>query len=246
MQEFLFPSLGRNPVGIADLYRTFNHYRIWKYMIAMLLMLDKKELSRYWILEPGCGDGSKLRFLTEMRARPHRCVGFDISSQAIEGCRDISPGAMNFQIASATDIPFKDASFDLVVCSALLNCFKEDGEIKSISREVRRVIKHKGVFFVVDITEDFPKIYPPDFSKRFRWFDTQKNELEVLLSDEFKPAGRHKVFSCELYYASKHQYVEPVALPQVEMGIDQGTCPGAYCLYAFQPKGYGQVQRRGT
>ena len=53
-----------------------------------------------------------------------------------------------------------------------LGCFKEDGEIQSISREVRRVIKHDGVLFVVDITEDFPKIYSPDFSKGFRWFDT--------------------------------------------------------------------------
>ena len=236
MHQFVYPTRGENPLSIEDFHRTFNSYRVWKYMIDMLLSLKKTELARYWILEPGCGDGSKLRFMTEMRARPHRCVGFDISSQAIESCRDLSPSIMHFQIASALDMAFADGTFDIVICSALFGCFMETSDIQKISREVRRVMKDDGILLVVGLTEDFPKIYTADFVARgFRWFDTQKDELEGLLSGEFSRVQRRKVFGCDRYSANG-RFIEAVDLPAVEIAIDQKGGPAAYCLYSFVPK----------
>lgn len=190
MVTFEYAQDGSKPLNALDLYRLFNNYRVRKYIIGILLNLNKTQLSDYKILEPGCGGGDKLRFFTELRVKPENCYGLDISERAINLSKSLSPSTMNFQVGSVFDMPFEKNTFDIISCSGLFGCFNDDNDIRKISMEFKRVIKDNGVLFVLDINENFNITYgncEAVMQKKLRSFDSKKGELEHLLSDEFRP-----------------------------------------------------------
>lgn len=75
------------------------------------------------ILDCGCGEG----FLTQIiyRALPSaRIVGTDLSENALESARRRCPGIL-FQVADVRQLPVDAGSFDLVVCSQVLEHVEE-------------------------------------------------------------------------------------------------------------------------
>jgi len=221
-----------------DLYRCFNNYRIWKYIIAALLNLKKTQLPQYKILEPGCGGGEKLRFFTELRAKPQNCYGLDISEIAINLCKYLSPDTMNFQVGSVFDLPFENNTFDIIICSGLFDCFNDDNDIKRISKALKRVIKDDGIVFIIDINENFPKIYGNNeavMQKKLRCFDSKKGELEHLLSNDFNLFRRSYIFACEAYNPGG-VVAQLVDLPFIDIKMDREEFTCAYSLWAFLTK----------
>ena len=99
------------------------------------------------ILEVGVGSGKLMKTL--------RRIGYEI-----EGI-DISPASAELtgvQVASATDIPFADGSFDCVLgISIIEHLNKEDGTC--FVNEAKRVLKQEGVIFLVT----------PNFSSPLRY-----------------------------------------------------------------------------
>ncbi len=238
METFEYSQDGSQPLVINDIYRLLNNYRVWKYMMGMMIMLGKTELSSYKILEAGCGGGDKLRFFTELRARPESCYGFDISEKAIDLCKRMSPDAMNFKAGSILEIPFDNGMFDIILCSNVLGCFSSDADVLKISDELWRVIKFNGVLFVLDINEYFQTLYANNeevMAKGLRSFNTTKNELGNLLSLRFSLFRRQAAFAGEVYTIG--DYLADIAnLPVVDQQMDIGLIPCAYTLYAFTPK----------
>ena len=116
MSTFEYTQDGSHILYAYDLYTLFNNYRRWKYIIGILLKLNKTQFSEYKILEPGCGGGDKLRFFTELRVKPENCYGIDINESSINLCKALSPGAMNFQVGSVFDMPFAECKFDIIMC----------------------------------------------------------------------------------------------------------------------------------
>lgn len=95
------------------------------------------------VLEVGCGQGWLTRQLLE--ALPEaRVVGLDIRDDAIEFARELVPGA-EFLVATGERLPFDDASFDLVVCSEVLE-HVEDPTV--VLREIKRVWRGHAVLSV--------------------------------------------------------------------------------------------------
>ncbi len=241
MREYRYEGEGSDPLNIRDLYTVFNNYRMWKYLLGMLVTLNKTELSHYKILEPGCGGGNKLRLLMEFRAQTANCFGFDLSERAVKHAKDISPQTMNFHLASALDIPLKDKTFDLIICSLLFDCFKDTDDIRRISGELRRVIKDDGVLLVVEITELFPKLHTTlgeEFVSDFRFFDRSKNELENILFKDFTIFRRANLFSTTQYKVQDgkgERWIDIADLPFVDKGLDDESVPCGYCLYSFLP-----------
>ncbi len=238
MKTFNYVQEGNTPLVLDDLYRLLNNYRVWKYIIGMLLMLNKTQLSDYKILEPGCGGGDKLRSFTELRARPGNCYGFDVSQKSIALCKSLSPDTMNFQVGSIMEIPFGDNVFDIVLCSNVFNCFPADTDIKMISEELRRVIRDNGVLLVLDINEHFSELAASNKAikaKGLRGFDTAKNELESLLSSEFTLFRRINAFVAD-YYTVGNRIADIADLPAIDQAMDQGSFRCAYNLYSFTPK----------
>lgn len=105
------------------------------------------------ILDVGCGTG----ILEEKLLRQDRdriIVGVDASSRMLEHAHEKAGSAPNasFERADACDLPFPDASFDVVVSASTLHYF--DNPTAAL-REMRRVLRRNGRLFVLDWSCDF-------------------------------------------------------------------------------------------
>ncbi len=92
-------------------------------------------------LEVGCGEG---RVCRDLRARGYAPIGIDVSATMIELAREADPDG-DYRVADAAELPFPDASFDLVVAyNVLMDVDDLDGTV----REAARVLVAGGRFGV--------------------------------------------------------------------------------------------------
>lgn len=232
MATFEYTQDGSCPLSGIDIYKLFNNYRLCKYIMAILVNLNKTELSEYKILEPGCGGGEKLRFFTELRAKPGNCYGFDISEKAINLCKSLSPNTMNFQVGSVFDMSFGNNTFDIIICSGFLDCFNDDNDIKRISKILNEVIKDDGILFVIDINENFV-MNEVALERRLRSFNSKKGELEQLLSGEFNSFHKMYIFGAEIYKKNDGTLAQILDLPTLDNLMDLQDSSCAYSLWTF-------------
>lgn len=93
------------------------------------------------VLDVGCGDGA---FALELHRRGARIAAVDASSDMIAAARQSALGAgaeINFDVASAQNLPFEDQRFDTVVAFTVL-CFVADAA--PVFQEIARVLKPGG------------------------------------------------------------------------------------------------------
>jgi SAM-dependent methyltransferase len=99
-------------------------------------------------LDLGCGEGHNTRLLARRGAR---MTGIDISPTFVryaEEAERASPLGIRYEVTSALDLPFEDASFDFVTAFMSLMDIPETGRVLA---EVFRVLRPGG-FFQFSIT----------------------------------------------------------------------------------------------
>ena len=96
------------------------------------------------ILDCGCGTGANMRRLAALRPQA-QVFGFDLSRDGLRLAR--SYDQRRVARASATDVPFASAAFDLVTAFDLLACFDEAGQ-RRVLGEMRRVLRPGGALLV--------------------------------------------------------------------------------------------------
>ena len=111
------------------------------------------------MLDLGCGEGRHIFGLME-KFPDLKCIGLDphIESldKAFEGLKfleSISNSKTNFLSGSAYSLPFSDDSFDLVVCSEVLEHLHD---YKDAIKEINRVLKPGGQF-LASVPAEFPE-----------------------------------------------------------------------------------------
>lgn len=108
------------------------------------------------ILDAGCGTGKVLAWLI---TKGHDCAGTDISAGMLEGAKR-NIGAVSPKMIPLIQTPldnlsmFEDRSFDHVFCLGVLPYIPEEQE-EGCYRELRRVIKPKGLFITAHQNEIF-------------------------------------------------------------------------------------------
>ncbi len=104
--------------------------------------IQKKFGSHARVLDVGCGGG----FLSNLLASSgFHVTGIDLSSASLEIAKQFDKtGTANYLFADATNLPFPDASFD-VVCALDLLEHVENPE--AVIKEASRVLKKEGLFF---------------------------------------------------------------------------------------------------
>lgn len=93
-----------------------------------------KEISFDSVLEVGCGLGGNLKKLIAKRR-----VGIDFSPKMIEKALDPKED-IEYYVASVTDIPFPDQSFDLVLSYGCLQ-HVDSKDLEKAMDEIKRVAK---------------------------------------------------------------------------------------------------------
>jgi SAM-dependent methyltransferase len=95
------------------------------------------------IPDVGCGAGLNTKLLSKFG----QTYGIDYSSEALKFCK--SRGLKNLKKASATKLPFKDNSFDVVGCFDVLYHKAIKNDMTAI-KEIYRVCKKNGYFIMTD------------------------------------------------------------------------------------------------
>lgn len=102
------------------------------------------------VLDVGCGGGLLLRHFQSLGLE---ATGADISAAAVESLRR---HGLDAHVASADNLPFPDASFDLVTaCDVVEHLYDQERHVS----EVRRVLKPGGVYFVQTPNKPFNLLY---------------------------------------------------------------------------------------
>lgn len=129
------------------------------------------------VLDVGCGSGWATRLMAE-KARDGRVTGIDIADEMIRIARDTSTSLSNveFQVASAEELPFKDGEFTHAFSMESLYYY---ADIPGALREIKRVLKSGGLFVtVVDLyQENLPS---------HQWVDQLRVSVQLLSSAEYR------------------------------------------------------------
>ena len=97
------------------------------------------------VLDLGCGSGLYTRYLTELGINP---VALDISKETTKLARDyVGKNDLKFCCGTSVGLPFKDGSFDLVLCIETLSHIKREDQLLALE-EIYRIIKENGVFIM--------------------------------------------------------------------------------------------------
>lgn len=157
------------------------------------------------VLDVGCGSGWAARLIAQL-AREGRVVGIDVSDEMVRLAREESVNHPNveFQVASAEQLPFKDAEFSYAFSMESLYYYTDIGQAL---REIRRVLKPGGVFVaVVDLYEENTPSH--------QWIEMLKVPVQLLSAAEycsrFEQAG---------FISVRHErLLDPTPVPEIYNG----------------------------
>jgi tellurite methyltransferase len=102
------------------------------------------------VLDVGCGNGRNLIYFFR---NGYEVFGVDPQPHAVETVKELSAALApdnpleNFLECTAEDLPFTDATFDLVISSAVLHFAKDVQHFDSMVHSMFRVLKPGGYFF---------------------------------------------------------------------------------------------------
>lgn len=99
-------------------------------------------------LDIACGSGEALALLADQEG--DRLFGIDLHAPA-------QPAAKPFHrtVGDGACLPFRDGSFDQVLCMHSLHHFRSFAHIEDLLREARRVLKKQGALFLLDHFDSF-------------------------------------------------------------------------------------------
>ncbi len=101
------------------------------------------------VLDVGCGTGYFARRIAPVVESGGTVVGIDPSPPMLDYATSRAPANCTFQTAGAEELPFDDASFDLVVSSLAFHHFPVDRRADAV-REMFRVLRPAGRLFIAD------------------------------------------------------------------------------------------------
>lgn len=152
----------------------------------------RKEAERLKAFLPDGGDVLEVApgpgFLAIELARDQRIrvTGLDISKTFVELAQKNAAEAgvrADFQLGNASQMPFADNSFDLLVCRA---AFKNFSEPEQALKEMRRVLRPGGTGLIIDLRRDVPLADVKKYVTRMhlgavdRWATTMTFRLMLL------------------------------------------------------------------
>jgi len=171
--------------------RTPNHDSYWRFHRDQFLELVPPPGRR--TLDLGCGEGRLSRDLKELG---HSMVAVDLSPTMLAAAQEANAD-LETHLADAADLPFDDASFDLVIAFMSL---QDVNDMEGAIDETARVLEPGGRFclavvhpfnsagrFVGDDASS-PFVVEGSYLERFRYADNlARDGLEITFVSEHRP-----------------------------------------------------------
>lgn len=107
-------------------------------------------------LEVGCGSLGWLGELTGWAVPEKELCGIDLDPLRIDDVRRVLPSA-DLRIGDATQLPWPDQSFRLVIASTVFTSVLDDGVRSLIANEIMRVMQPGGALLWYDFAVDNPR-----------------------------------------------------------------------------------------
>jgi ubiquinone/menaquinone biosynthesis C-methylase UbiE len=151
------------------------------------------------VLDVGCGLGVALRaYASKRRVAAH---GIDYSDNMIEGAKtrlaETAPQLdIDFRAASVVDLPFGDATFDVVTSHRCLMALLDWGLQQEALVEIHRVLKPGGTLVLLEGT--FDGLERLNFYRRM--FDL----------DEIESGGRDRLLTLKFHETELLRFVDPL------------------------------------
>lgn len=166
-----------DPVQLRDSLLEAEHYLRYHWAAAVATDRD--------VLDAGCGTGYGTLILAQAGAR--RCLGIDISEDAIararEGERD---ERAEFMLGDITELPLEPESFDLITCFETIEHVTERDQERLVS-ELARLLRPDGLLLISSPNRGE---YPPGNPHHLH--ELTSEELRDLLSRHFSDVQLHR------------------------------------------------------
>lgn len=114
------------------------------------------DLSTLRILDLGCGRGAELAEWRRRGSTPRKLAGVDLMEGFAQEARRAVPDAA-IAVASGDELPFADATFDIVEQSMLFSSILDDGMRAMVAAEALRVVKPEGFVLWYDFRIGNPR-----------------------------------------------------------------------------------------
>lgn len=132
----------------AKRIRRFDRQELSRLIFRLIDTHAPRPISHY--LDLGCGDGRWTSDIHDHLNTEPTTVGIDVSARAIGFARLICP-VLSFEVERVENLPFDDASFDLITAIEVLEHLP-DGIEELALREARRVLRPDGLLMVTTPT----------------------------------------------------------------------------------------------
>jgi ubiquinone/menaquinone biosynthesis C-methylase UbiE len=127
----------------------FMHQSRERAVLALLRESELLPLTDRRVLDVGCGDGAVLRDMLRYGAVAGDLSGVDLLPERVGRARELTP-AVRIEVSDARELPFEDASQDVVLGFTLLSSVVDVGARRRVASEMARVTKRGGVVLVYD------------------------------------------------------------------------------------------------
>lgn len=131
----------RNYAGIYD--RLFDSMNKGLKLVGIRMFRPSKDMS---ILDVGCGTGSHLELYQRYKCNLY---GIDLSPSMLNVARERLGDTAQLDLGDATEMPYEDDKFDLVISMLSLHEMSPDTRVKVIN-EIKRVLKDDGRILLID------------------------------------------------------------------------------------------------
>jgi len=138
-----------------DAYKTTPPWDIGRPQPAFVELVHAGELTKGLVLDIGCGTGQNALYLAE---NGFSVVGIDLSNRAIAAAKEKAIERklkVNFRIANALSLDFKNGYFDNAIDSGLFHTFNDNDRVDFAS-EIGRVLKQDGRYFMLCFSDKEP------------------------------------------------------------------------------------------
>ena len=160
-----------NP-ALSRLYSPYHPSNLLTIQDREWIIADLLRRSGLWsladldILDVGCGSGGELRRMTTNGADPARLAGIDLMQPRIDEARKVLPAA-RLEVGSAHQLPFPDASFDLVTQFVLFSSVVNPELRAAIAGEMLRVLRPEGriIWYDIKSMKPNPNLVPIDLKE---------------------------------------------------------------------------------